>query len=71
MTSTTARLTALEGVVARLVVRKGASVSDMLKQARVRSQQGEVAPALYDVAELERDAAGPGLRGAMARSGCA
>jgi hypothetical protein len=68
MTTPAVRLTQLEAAVDRLVASRGPRVSDLLKQGRVRLQQGEVAPALYDIAVLEQDAKLPGLRGAMARA---
>ena len=69
MTTTTARLTALEQVVSRIADRRGDKVSDMLKLARVRAQRGEAAPAaLHDDAVLEAMAKQPGIAGRIGRA---
>ena len=65
-----ARLTVVEAVIAKLAARRGDRVSDLMRAARARLLAGEPPPppALHDVAELEREARGSGLRAAMAKA---
>jgi hypothetical protein len=48
---------------------RGPLPSDLMRQARARSQAGEATPpAFHDVAELEHAARLPGLRGELAKA---
>ena len=69
MSITTIRLALVEQAVAKLVVAKGPRVSEFMRRARASAVAGEAVPVqVYDVGELEQQAARGGLMGQLAQS---